>query len=126
MENAHLWIVSQLGFFNIICQDDDAEKGLLTIKARDYRDLQAVQKYITTSDIEESNITDYKYRVKARADRVASFVAMMIDHIDYPKTKPKLVEDHPERSSIYLDVWGDLLRIQESRFDTPTQVHSSS
>lgn len=110
-----MWIVSPLGFYNIIRQDDDEEKGLLTIKARHRDDLLVVQRHITTSEIEESNKTDYRFRVKARADRVSSFIAMMVDAIDYPKTKPKLAEKYPERSSIYFRVWDDLYAIQELR-----------
>lgn len=108
-----MWIVSEQGFYNIVCQDGDEEKGLLTIKARSHDDLVRVQKAITTSEIETSDAADYRFRVKARADRVASFACMLVDHIDYPKTKPKLAERHPERSAIYFRVWDDLGAIQE-------------
>lgn len=108
-----MWIVSQRGFYNIVCQDGDEEKGLLTIKARCRNDLLAVQQLITTREIEESNTADYRFRVKARAHRVASYVAMMVDNIDYPKTKPKLATYHSQRSGIYFSVWEDLYQIQE-------------
>lgn len=111
-----MWIICDAGFFNIICQDDDDEKGLLTVKARSREDLQEFQIWFGIGwpeiEIEESPITDYRFRLKAPRFLVKDVIKRMTDKIDYPKTKPKLAERHPERGEIYLNVWGDLLRIQ--------------
>lgn len=109
-----MWIICDVGFFNVICQDGDAERDLLTVKARSRKDLIDLSDYITfrVRDIEESQVTDYRFRVKAPKLDVTDGFNRIMNEIHYPKTKPKLMERHPERGEIYLNVWGDLLRIQ--------------
>lgn len=106
-----MWIITKIGFFNVVCQDSD---GTLTIKARSREDLERLNSYVpyTSDDIEESDTADYRFRVKAKKNGVRSGLARLVDEIDYPKTKPKLSELHPERGGIYLNVWEDLGAIQ--------------
>lgn len=107
-----MWLITRIGFFNIICQDDDKAKELLTIKARSEKDLLRVQDIIDTSDIETSNITDYRFRVKARKTDVVDFIGLLVSTIDYPKTKPELAKLNPGRHDIHLNVWEALYDIQ--------------
>lgn len=110
-----MWIVTRIGFFNIIEQDDDREKGLLTVKARSREDLQRLKDhYVWTDgrDIEESLVTDYRFRFKAPRKNVEEAIMQLVSEIDYGKTKPAISKDFPERSAIYLAVWDTLLEIQ--------------
>lgn len=111
-----MWIVCDAGFFNIICQDDDAEKGLLTVKSRSIKELEYLENFaIFPPDlpIEESDVTDYRFRRKMPRDRAVRLFTTFIQDINYPKTKPKLMERNPDRTDIYLRVWADLYAIQE-------------
>lgn len=111
-----MWIVCDIGFFNIVCQDDDLQKGLLTVKARSRKDLEDLRDFVPyTNAIEESEKADYRFRIKAPKHQVRGGFATILNEIDYPKTKPKLAEKHPDRQDIYLQVWGDLYAIQEDR-----------
>ena len=109
-----MWLITKIGFFNVICQGDDEERGLLTVKARSREDLKRLADYIPyTNAIEESLVTDYRYRIKARKHEVRGGFATLMNEIDYPKTKPKLAKNNPDRGVIYLNVWGELYNIQE-------------
>lgn len=108
-----MWLVTKIGFFNIIEQDDDAEKGLLTVKARARKDLQLLGNFLLfQTPIEESIQTDYRFRQKANKHYVANGIQQLVKEIDYPKTKPELAKLNPDRSDIYLQVWEDLYEIQ--------------
>lgn len=108
-----MWIVTKIGFFNIVCQDDDEKRERLTIKARSKDDLINVRGYIPfDGEIEESQVTDYRFRVKVLKRSALSLVEQLADEIDYPKTKPALAKKFPERSDIYLRVWDNLYHLQ--------------
>lgn len=112
-----MWVITRIGFFNIIEQDDDREKGLLTVKARSREDLENFKKLdesLRNAKIEESNITDYRFRLKASRDDVVWGISVVVGGIDYGKTKPAIMKNFPERSGIYYQVWEDLYGIQES------------
>lgn len=110
-----MWVICDIGFFNIVCQDDDLQRGLLTVKSRSRKDLENFIKSFNFVDpeIEESDQADYRFRFKAPRAAVMSFMDDTVNEIDYPKTKPKLKERNPDRESIYLDVWSDLYQIQQ-------------
>lgn len=111
-----MWIITKIGFFNIIEQDDDREKGLLTVKARSRGDLEKLRDYIPyTNAIEESLLTDYQFRIKALKHQVRGGIACLINEIDYGKTKPAISKNFPERAGIYLDVWDTLNIIQYAK-----------
>lgn len=116
-----MWIITKIGFFNIIEQDDDRKKGLLTVKARSREDLENFKKFNIrlqdrlTGGIEESAVTDYRFRIKARRNDIQDTVSVLVANIDYGKTKPAISEHFPERSGIYYGVWETLYEIQCSR-----------
>jgi len=108
-----MWVICDVGFFNIVCQDGDLGAGLLTVKARSKKDLEALRDFIPyTNAIEESQVADYRFRIKAPKHQVRGGFATILNEINYPKTKPKLAENNPDRSSIYLRTWAVLEQIQ--------------
>lgn len=109
-----MWIVTPIGFFNIVQQDSDREKGLLTVKARSLEDIDNFNKRLEGGEvaIEESMTADYRYRLKAHHIEVANVIGYMVRDIDYGKTKPAISKNFPERAGIYLDVWDVLGIIQ--------------
>ena len=109
-----MWLVTEVGFFNIVCSDDDDIKGLLTVKARSKQDLVKLEDYIPfTLPIEESDRHDYRFRRKALRRDVSAGIRQLVRGIDYPKTKPAISKLNPDRDDIYLAVWSDLYAIQE-------------
>lgn len=107
-----MWLVTQHGFFNIVEQDDDKRKELLTVKARTRKDIEFASGFFDNSKIEESDKADYRFRTKATATSVTAFVSYLARSIDYGKTKEALHKAHPERSGIYFGVWDILSEIQ--------------
>lgn len=108
-----MWLITKIGFFNIIEQDTDRENGLLTVKARSKNDLENFKKYCTiTGGIQESDTADYRFRVKARRAHVIEAISVLVGEIDYGKTKPAISENFPERGGIYFNVWDTLYEIQ--------------
>lgn len=109
-----MWVICSEGFFNIVCQDDDEQKGLLTVKARSREDLENFISYFSFvgPEIEESHTADYQFRFKAPRQAVMNFMFNAVNEINYPKTKPKLAENRPDRANIYLRTWAVLQNIQ--------------
>jgi hypothetical protein len=111
-----MWIVTKIGFFNIIQQDSDENDEILTIKARSRADLEYVMGRIPviSNAIEESDKADYRFRIKAYRADVMKLIGHLVSEIDYGKTKPAITEKFPERAGTYLNVWDDLYAIQET------------
>ena len=115
-----MWIVTKIGFFNLIKYPEDKKDRLLTIKARSQRDLDNFKKYLPASrEIEESRDADYRFRFKADQSAAAHCIAALVEEIDYAKTKPVIMKDFPERSGIYYQVWEDLYAIQTTPTKSP-------
>lgn len=114
-----MWIITKIGFFNIIQYPEDKEAGLLTIKARSRKDLEKAQKYLPNiGEIEESAEADYRFRLKSPKLAVAGMIGDLVEEIDYRLTKPAISERFPERSGIYFGVWNTLYEIQCLRENT--------
>ncbi len=108
-----MWVISEHGFYNIVCQDNDLDRGLLTFKARDKRDLEnLIDLCQYKPEIQESDVTDYRFRTKIPVELAVQVMASMVGGIDYPKTKPRLSNGFPEREAVHLAVWADLYSIQ--------------
>lgn len=109
-----MWIITKIGFFNIVEQDGDRAKGLLTVKARSKEDLNFFNERLPDGlvNIEESLTADYRYRLKARKVDVINVVGFLVAEINYGKTKPAITNWFSERRELYLDVWDVLRAIQ--------------
>ena len=110
-----MWLVTQHGFFNIVQSDDDEAKELLTIKARRREDLEDFGGIVPggMGVIQESEINDYRFRMKIPRECAVAAVAEMVGLVDYPKTKGRLHTTHPDRESIYLTTWFNLTDLQD-------------
>lgn len=111
-----MWLVTEHGFFNIVQSDDDADKGLLTIKGRRMKDLEKIKALLgqhVASEIQTSYVNDYHFRIKAHADAVGDLIGHMVKRINYNKTKSRLHKRQPDRDDIYLAVWGKLAALQD-------------
>ena len=110
-----MWLVTEHGFFNIVESDDDAEKGLLTIKGRRIEDLQKIKALLgqhVAGEIQTSYKNDYHFRLKAHADAVGNLIGKMVKSIDYAKTKERLHRQFPDRDGTHLEVWSVLDELQ--------------
>ena len=117
-----MYIISEIGFFNIIQYPEDVPKGILTVKARRRQDLLSLQAFIHPelakigpADIEESKEADYRYRLKFPAEAIMAAVGSLVGNIRYPKTKDRLRHTHPDRMDTYFEVWDILSDLQDNR-----------
>lgn len=111
-----MWLVTKIGFFNIIQYPEDKEEDLLTVKARSREDLENFNGFLPPlgwGRIEESSEADYRFRMKLPRQDAAYVLGCLVDCIDYRLTKPAISEHFPERSRIYFNVWDTLYQIQE-------------
>jgi len=111
-----MWLVTKIGFFNIIQYPEDKAKDLLTIKARSRDDLENFNEFLPSlgeGKIEESHEADYRFRIKLPRQDAIYVVHCLVEQIDYKLTKPAIAEKYPERSGIYFSVWDRLYEIQE-------------
>jgi hypothetical protein len=112
-----MWIVTKLGFYNIIQYEEDKKADFLTVKARAKEDLENLDQYVPQLNgikIEESDNADYRFRTKLHRKDVTYILCSLVDEIDYKLTKPAITEKFPERATTYLNVWDDLYAIQET------------
>lgn len=103
-----MWIVSEIGFFNIIQYPEDVAKGTITVKARRRQDLLSLQAFTGPAEIEESKKADYRYRMKIPRNVAVDAIAILVNRIEYSRTKDRLRDTHPDRYDIYFSVWNDL------------------
>ncbi len=131
-----MWLVTQHGFFNIIQYDEDEPEDILTIKARRRVDLESLKATLMIFNewddlidgikaedrytIETSDAADYRYRMKVRRKDVVELVKDMVDNIDYPKFKGRIMAlpEQRDRHDIYLQVWDQLHLLQETEHGT--------
>ena len=110
-----MWLVTEFGFFSIVAKPGDAERGLLTVRARVRGDLEALQRrYLPTmGPITASKATDYRYRARASRAAVASAMALGIEGISYDNVKARVRETQgPAREAVLHDVWHALYALQ--------------
>ncbi|MFM9053923.1 MAG: hypothetical protein ACKOQ5_03565, partial [Solirubrobacterales bacterium] len=69
------------------------------------------------SEIEENPQADYRFRMTVRSDDWAGLVKVLAAGIDYPNFKDEVSKTDPERAAVYMGVWSELRRIQESDSD---------
>ncbi len=91
----------------------------MTIRARVRADLERLSAYVPDmSDIIESDDSDYRYRAVANRGAVSSAMAKLAADIDYENFKSEIYKRQGStRAAIYSDVWHDLYRLQNGRFD---------
>jgi len=112
-----MWLITPVGFFSVVRKPTDTRKKTLTVRSRVRTDLEALRaEYLPElSDIEESEVNDYRFRATAPKAAVAAAMARLIEDLDYANFKDEVRRRQgAERAHLYHDVWDVLYQLQRS------------
>jgi hypothetical protein len=116
-----MWLMTKFGFFSIVQKPDDAEAGMLTVRARVRADLEALRAaYLPAmGEIVENAGTDYRYRARAPRAALAAALQQIVLDIDYDNFKSAVQKTQgPGRADAYHKVWGLLYDLQDADRET--------
>ena len=107
-----MWIASKLGFYSIVCKDEDE----FHIRARLRVDLENL--LVATKldeEINQSDRSDYRYRLVVRSDAVKKVFSIWCETINYPNFKKQIAETPSQEAKLdaYHDIWSVMYREQE-------------
>lgn len=108
-----MWMITPIGFFSVVQKPGDGES--LTVRARVKSDLLALKKQFLPElgRIQESAVSDYRFRALAPRLAVARAYAQMVEQIDYDNFKSEVSSRQGrDRARLYHDVWSVLYRLQ--------------
>jgi hypothetical protein len=107
-----MWLMTNFGFFSVVKKEGEMH---LTVRARVKQDLLSLKENYMPSigAIEESDYTDYRYRVRVPRESFAEALKEMALDIDYPNFKNSVARRHGRgRARVYEDVWHRLYDLQ--------------
>lgn len=111
-----MWMITPIGFFSVVQKPGDGDS--LTVRARVKSDLQALKKQFLPElgRIQESSVTDYRFRALAPRLAVARAFGQIVEQIDYDNFKSEVsVRQGKDRERLYHDVWSVLYRLQVAK-----------
>ena len=107
-----MWIASKLGFYSIVCKDEDE----FHIRTRLRVDLENL--LVATNldeEINQSDRSDYRYRLVVRSDAVKKVFSILCETINYPNFKNQIAETPSQVAKLdaYHDIWSVMYREQK-------------
>ena len=107
-----MWIASKLGFYSIVCKDEDE----FHIRARLRVDLENL--LVATKldeEINQSDRSDYRYRLVVRSDAVKKVFSILCETINYPNFKNQIAETPSQEDKLdaYHDIWSVMYNEQK-------------
>lgn len=112
-----MWIMTTRGFFSAVEKYEDRAEGMLTVRARDRRDLNNLKDLLPDAKpYREKRFSDYPWRIRVHREDWSFAVATMAEEISYSnfKDEVKLVQG-AKRASVYGRVWAVLLSLEPPR-----------
>lgn len=103
-----MWIMLNDAMFSIVEDKDD--KTQLVVRARRKGDIEHVF-LVDEREVNESDLSDYRYRIFVDRDRVEEVIAGEIRRIDYGNFKDSVKDK--QLHDAYLQVWTAMWRLQE-------------
>jgi hypothetical protein len=110
-----MWVMTTIGFFSIVEKPGDRADGMLTIRARQRGDLEALQREMLPAlgNISDAGGSDYPFRARAARADVAEALRRMVDMLDYPNFKSAVAARQGRaRAQHYGRVWSILCDLQ--------------
>lgn len=112
-----MWMVTDRGFFSVV--DKGEPEGCLCVRARVRADLEGLCQLDSlkayADSIEESNVSDYRFRIHPKREDWIEAAADLAGRIDYDNFKNAVADRQGrKRASIYSKVWTVLYRLQRS------------
>ena len=111
-----MWIVTDRGFFSVV--DKGEPEGCLCVRARVREDIEnlcrldSLTSYADT--IEESELSDYRFRIHVKREDWVKAAADLSEQIDYDNFKNAVAARQGyERASVYSKVWSVLFGLQK-------------
>jgi hypothetical protein len=107
-----MWLMTDFGFFSIVKKDGEEH---LTVRARKKQDLVNLrERYLQFAGaIEESDYTDYRFRVRVPREAFAEALRDIALDIDYSNFKGSVARRQGKaRAKVYEDVWHRLYGLQ--------------
>ncbi|HRV59571.1 MAG: hypothetical protein KDB54_03965 [Solirubrobacterales bacterium] len=110
-----MWIVTDRGFFSVV--DKGEPEGCLCVRARVREDLEHLCRLESltsyANSIEESELSDYRYRIHVKREDWVKAAADLAGRIDYDNFKNAVAaRQGREREGYYSKVWLTLLGMQ--------------
>ncbi|MCB0858675.1 MAG: hypothetical protein KDB57_11230 [Solirubrobacterales bacterium] len=112
-----MWIVTVRGFYSVV--DKGEPEGMMCVRSRVREDLEnlcqlgSMDAY--SDSIQESGISDYRFRVFVDREDWVQAAAELAREIDYDNFKNAVADRQgPARASIYSKVWSALGRLQRT------------
>jgi hypothetical protein len=99
-----MWLLTQIGFFSVVADLNDAER--LLVRARVRGDLDALrERYLPDLEIIEGAGTDYRFRAFVRRAEFEQAARSLAEDIDYPDFKDVVVSHHGySRAALYSQI----------------------
>jgi hypothetical protein len=102
-----MWIFSKDAFLSVVQVKDNLDR--LLVRSRVKGD---IEKVFSSVKVVESAGTDYRFRAVVEREAVANVMKSMVNDIDYTNFKDQ-IKDH-QRHWAYMDVWVDMVRMQDT------------
>jgi hypothetical protein len=110
-----MWLVTERGFYSVVDKGD--REGYLCVRARVRGDLENLFRLDCLAgyagEVIETDNSDYRFRVYVNREDWITAAAELARQIDYSNFKSAVGrrQGH-DRANAYMDVWGDLARLQ--------------
>jgi hypothetical protein len=104
-----MWLYTKLGFFSIV-HKPPCKKDELLVRARCREDLEALSKKLSQNSnfdgtIIESEDSDYSYRMVVPRSILATFMAGLMETLDYRNFKATIPYNDQARHEAYFKCW---------------------
>ena len=104
-----MWIITTRGFYSVVEHREDSNKVM--VRARCKEDIDALCELIPDAESFEMQTSDYAWRiVVARAEWIEALIKMS-EAVDYDNFKNAV--DSPKHHDAYINVWADLLALDD-------------
>jgi hypothetical protein len=108
-----MWLATQHGFYSIVRKAD----ARFHVRARVHDDLLNLLRLVGLQvPIEESPLTDYRYRIIVDAEQLARIMAAIALDLDYPNFKQRIAQRSDQRAKLqaFHEIWELMAQLQET------------
>jgi len=120
-----MWLMTPRGFYSAVQKKGDVKTGMVTVRARNRKDLEALADFFPNVKIAETKGTDYPCRIRVKQQAWAEAVRAMATEIDYSNFKDEVKKKQGwQRASVYSRIWSVLLDLEDRVIRWPSNYPS--
>jgi hypothetical protein len=110
-----MWLMVPRGFYSAVQKHGDVKDDMLTVRARCRADLDRLADLLpeNVKPFREEGYTDYPWRIRLPHVKWDEIVRVLSSEINYSNFKDEVKHQNPARASVYSEVWGRLLRVED-------------